>query len=184
MLLATPGIIAPAAVATKPAMRAYSIRSCPWLSVQILKRQSRLIVAFIDSCIWKLCRTSPIHPRAESLFSPSRPWAETSSVVRSPTTPCRMRVLLFTAKLINILNADLSRRPKCNLALLYENASRQFRFKGSDGINEAIAVFNLRTDGVPLPGVQGGHRLPQWTRFSLPSPLKGVVRQIHRNRCV
>jgi hypothetical protein len=29
MLLESPGIIAPAALATKPAIRAYSIRSCP-----------------------------------------------------------------------------------------------------------------------------------------------------------
>ena len=32
MLDATPGMIAPAATATKPAMRAYSIRSWPWVS--------------------------------------------------------------------------------------------------------------------------------------------------------
>jgi hypothetical protein len=29
MLFATPGMIAPAATATKPAIRAYSMRSCP-----------------------------------------------------------------------------------------------------------------------------------------------------------
>ena len=32
MLLATPGMIAPAATATKPAINAYSMRSCPRLS--------------------------------------------------------------------------------------------------------------------------------------------------------
>ena len=36
ILVATPGIIAPAATATKPAISAYSIRSCPRLSFQIL----------------------------------------------------------------------------------------------------------------------------------------------------
>ena len=34
MEFATPGMIAPAATATKPAMRAYSIKSCPRLSFQ------------------------------------------------------------------------------------------------------------------------------------------------------
>jgi len=32
MLVATPGMIAPAAVATKPAIKAYSIKSCPHVS--------------------------------------------------------------------------------------------------------------------------------------------------------
>jgi hypothetical protein len=36
MLVATPGMIAPAATATNPAMRAYSMRSCPRSSRQIL----------------------------------------------------------------------------------------------------------------------------------------------------
>src|SRR5689334_9354147 len=35
MLLATFGMIAPAATATKPAIRAYSMRSCPRVSFQI-----------------------------------------------------------------------------------------------------------------------------------------------------
>jgi hypothetical protein len=47
MLLATPGIIDPAATATNPAMRAYSIKSWPWLSVQILNFHIRLIAFFI-----------------------------------------------------------------------------------------------------------------------------------------
>jgi hypothetical protein len=33
MEFATPGMIAPAATATKPAMSAYSMRSCPWVSL-------------------------------------------------------------------------------------------------------------------------------------------------------
>lgn len=40
MLSATFGIIAPAATATKPAMSAYSMRSCPRVSFQIRSRQS------------------------------------------------------------------------------------------------------------------------------------------------
>ncbi len=35
ILVDTPGIMAPAETATKPAISAYSIRSWPWLSVQI-----------------------------------------------------------------------------------------------------------------------------------------------------
>ena len=35
MLVATPGMIAPAATATKPAIRAYSMRSWPFVSFQI-----------------------------------------------------------------------------------------------------------------------------------------------------
>lgn len=36
MLVATAGMSAPAEVATKPAISEYSIRSCPWSSIQIL----------------------------------------------------------------------------------------------------------------------------------------------------
>ncbi len=36
MELDTPGMIAPAATATKPAIRAYSMRSCAWVSFQML----------------------------------------------------------------------------------------------------------------------------------------------------
>src|ERR1700678_367997 len=39
MLLDTPGMIAPAATATKPAIRAYSIKSCPCSSLQISRLQ-------------------------------------------------------------------------------------------------------------------------------------------------
>jgi len=35
MLVATPGMIAPAATATNPAIKAYSIRSCPRVSFQM-----------------------------------------------------------------------------------------------------------------------------------------------------
>jgi hypothetical protein len=47
MLVDTPGIIAPAETATNPAMRAYSIRSWPWLSAQILNFHTRLMSVFI-----------------------------------------------------------------------------------------------------------------------------------------
>src|SRR5579862_6041366 len=43
ILVATPGMIAPAATATKPAISAYSIRSCPLESIQILRRQGRCL---------------------------------------------------------------------------------------------------------------------------------------------
>jgi len=36
MLLDIPGMIDPAAIATKPAIKAYSTRSCPWVSFQML----------------------------------------------------------------------------------------------------------------------------------------------------
>jgi len=39
MLVAIPGMIAPAATATKPAIKAYSMRSCPRLSFQSLNFQ-------------------------------------------------------------------------------------------------------------------------------------------------
>jgi hypothetical protein len=46
MLLETPGIIAPAATATKPAMRAYSMRSWPRRSRQacMRRRRARLLI--------------------------------------------------------------------------------------------------------------------------------------------
>jgi hypothetical protein len=47
MLVDTPGITAPAATATNPAMRAYSIKSWPWLSVQILNFHIRLKIVLI-----------------------------------------------------------------------------------------------------------------------------------------
>jgi hypothetical protein len=49
MLVATPGMMAPAATATKPAIRAYSMRSCPRVSFQILSFQIRFfITAFLS----------------------------------------------------------------------------------------------------------------------------------------
>jgi len=47
MLLATPGMMAPAATATNPANKAYSIRSWPQLSFQILDFPIRLAIVFI-----------------------------------------------------------------------------------------------------------------------------------------
>ena len=47
MLLATPGIIAPAATATKPAINAYSMRSWPRLSFQILILKTASIIVRI-----------------------------------------------------------------------------------------------------------------------------------------
>src|SRR5579872_2607807 len=44
MLVATPGMIAPAATATKPAINAYSMRSWPRVSFQILSFQTRLVI--------------------------------------------------------------------------------------------------------------------------------------------
>jgi hypothetical protein len=47
MLVATPGMIAPAATATKPAIKAYSMRSWPRVSFQILSFQTRLVIRVI-----------------------------------------------------------------------------------------------------------------------------------------
>jgi hypothetical protein len=47
MLVATPGMIAPAATATKPAINAYSMRSWPRVSFQILSFQTRLVILVI-----------------------------------------------------------------------------------------------------------------------------------------
>ena len=44
MLVATPGMIAPAATATKPAIKAYSMRSWPRVSFQILSFQTKLVI--------------------------------------------------------------------------------------------------------------------------------------------
>ena len=44
MLVATPGMIAPAATATKPAIKAYSIRSWPWVSLHRTNRY-RIVMA-------------------------------------------------------------------------------------------------------------------------------------------
>jgi hypothetical protein len=49
MLLATLGIIAPAATATNPAINAYSMRSWPRVSFQILSFQTRFVIFFILS---------------------------------------------------------------------------------------------------------------------------------------
>lgn len=43
---ATPGIIAPAATATKPAIRAYSMRSWPLVSCQSLNFQAKFVSIF------------------------------------------------------------------------------------------------------------------------------------------
>jgi hypothetical protein len=47
MLVATPGIIAPAATATKPAIKAYSMRSWPRVSFQILSFKTKLVIRVI-----------------------------------------------------------------------------------------------------------------------------------------
>ena len=44
MLVATPGMIAPAATATKPAIKAYSMRSWPRVSFQILSFHTKLLI--------------------------------------------------------------------------------------------------------------------------------------------
>ena len=44
MLDATPGITAPAATATKPAIKAYSMRSCPRVSTKDLSFKIRLFM--------------------------------------------------------------------------------------------------------------------------------------------
>ncbi len=49
MLVATPGMIAPAATATKPAIRAYSMRSWACVSLQIRSFQIVSISGFISS---------------------------------------------------------------------------------------------------------------------------------------
>ena len=65
MLVATPGIMAPAATATNPAMRAYSIRSCPRVSFQILSFQTRFVICFIHLSSLLNCtlRSSALHLR-------------------------------------------------------------------------------------------------------------------------
>lgn len=47
MLVATPGMIAPADTATNPASKAYSMRSCPWMSAQMRSRQVHAVAVFI-----------------------------------------------------------------------------------------------------------------------------------------
>ena len=47
MLVATLGMMAPAATATKPAIKAYSIRSCPRVSFQILRTNNLQLIRFI-----------------------------------------------------------------------------------------------------------------------------------------
>ena len=49
MLVETPGMIAPAATATKPAIRAYSMRSWACVSLQIRSFQIVSISGFISS---------------------------------------------------------------------------------------------------------------------------------------
>jgi hypothetical protein len=49
MLVATPGMIAPAATATKPAISAYSIKSCPRVSFQIFNLSAKLVMRVIIS---------------------------------------------------------------------------------------------------------------------------------------
>ena len=44
MLLATPGMMAPAATATNPAIKAYSMRSCPRVSFQMRSFQTKLVI--------------------------------------------------------------------------------------------------------------------------------------------
>lgn len=51
MLLATPGMIAPAATATKPAISAYSMRSWPRLSFQILIFRTASVIVRIPPCM-------------------------------------------------------------------------------------------------------------------------------------
>lgn len=50
-LVATPGMIAPAATATNPAINAYSMRSCPWQFAHTLSFQTNLtthVLSFKD----------------------------------------------------------------------------------------------------------------------------------------
>ena len=47
MLVETPGMIEPAATATNPAIKAYSMRSCAWVSLQIRSFQTTFISGFI-----------------------------------------------------------------------------------------------------------------------------------------
>jgi hypothetical protein len=44
MLLATPGMMAPAATATNPAIKAYSMRSWPRVSFQILSLKTKFFI--------------------------------------------------------------------------------------------------------------------------------------------
>lgn len=53
MLLAMLGMIVPAAIATKPAIRAYSTRSCPRVSFQILSFQNRFMIRFTGDSVFQ-----------------------------------------------------------------------------------------------------------------------------------
>jgi hypothetical protein len=53
ILLAILGMIVPAAIATKPAIRAYSTRSWPRVSVQILNFQSRFMIRFTGDSVFQ-----------------------------------------------------------------------------------------------------------------------------------
>jgi hypothetical protein len=46
MLDATPGMTAPAATATKPAINAYSIRSCPCVSLNTFSFKNKFFITF------------------------------------------------------------------------------------------------------------------------------------------
>jgi len=66
MLVETPGMIAPAATATKPAIKAYSMRSCPRRSFQILSLRIRF---FISLCVLSLGFARQILPPITKLSS-------------------------------------------------------------------------------------------------------------------
>jgi hypothetical protein len=46
MLRDIPGMIDPAAIATKPAIRAYSTKSWPWVSFQMVSFQNKFMIRF------------------------------------------------------------------------------------------------------------------------------------------
>jgi len=62
MLAETPGMIAPAATATKPAIRAYSIRSCPRLSAHNFAKVKIARILFIVIPPLKSLAEAPSNP--------------------------------------------------------------------------------------------------------------------------
>jgi hypothetical protein len=90
MLVATPGMIAPAATATKPAIKAYSMRSWPRVSFQILSFQTRLVirvifyVSFLSPRRISSATTSKLSPEAGTITSVKALRSTTNSTTGIP----------------------------------------------------------------------------------------------------
>jgi hypothetical protein len=79
-MLVTPGTTAPAATATNPAIRAYSIISCPRISLQILMLQISLLILII-------CSLAPLPTKFDSSPLTSADCSEkiNTRVLRAPS---------------------------------------------------------------------------------------------------